>query len=44
MKLVMFGVDQDRNNTISSLCTAIYTETTDSVSDWNNSSTNTRYE
>ena len=29
MKLVMFGVDQDRNliNTISSFCTAMYTET-----------------
>ena len=33
MKLVMFGIDQDRNliNTISSFCTALHAETTDSV-------------
>ena len=46
MKLVMFGIDQDRksDNTISSFYSAIYTETTDSVSDWNDSSSDTRSE
>ena len=46
MKLVMFGIAQDRNfdNTISSFYSAIYTETTDSVTDWNDSSSDTRHE
>ena len=46
MKLVAFWhrPRQKFDNTISHFCTAIYTETTDSVSDWDNSSSNTRYE
>ena len=46
MKLVTFGIDQKRNLIIQFpvFCTALYTETTDSVPGWNNSSSDTRYE
>ena len=46
MKLATFGIDQNKklDNTVSSFCTALYTETTDSVPGWNNSSPDTRYE
>ena len=46
MKLVTFGIDQNRNLIIqfSHLCTTLYAKTADSIPSRNISSSNTRYE